>query len=429
MDPVHAFQHKGSSEDGLSVKGLFASYGNSIAVTDLDLEIARSEFVTLLGPSGCGKTTTLRCVAGLHTPQAGEIRLDGKAVFSSAGNVPPDKRDINMVFQSYAVWPHMTTLENVMYGLRAKKASKSQARTKAMTMLELVGLGDYANRHATDLSGGQQQRVALARALATEPSLVLMDEPLSNLDAQLRARMRDEIRELQRTTGATVLYVTHDQAEALAMSDRVVVMHQGVIQQIGDPWSLYHRPANRFVASFVGEANLIPAVVTAVSGRAFTVGTPTLGDGVGFDVALAPAEDPPATGDQVVVVFRPEWARVVRRDGAPVEPGRNSFRARLTSSEFLGDHFESTYSAGEHVLRVQALSGPAAPTPVVGAEETLEIPADSLAWFHRDPAEATAEVTAGAAGTPPLGATGSRGATAVRADRPVPVGDAPSGIR
>lgn len=370
--------------DGLAVTGLFASYGSTVAVSDVDLEIGRSEFVTLLGPSGCGKTTTLRCVAGLHTPASGEITLGGQRLYSSTVNVPPHKRDINMVFQSYAVWPHMTTLENVMYGLKAKKMPRARARAKALQVLELVGLAEFAGRHATDLSGGQQQRVALARALATEPSLVLMDEPLSNLDARLRARMRDEIRQIQRRTGATVLYVTHDQSEALSMSDRVVVMNHGTIQQIGEPWALYHRPANGFVATFVGEANVVPGVVAGVGADTFAVRVPTLAPDAVLDIAHATAAASPATGDAISVVFRPEWVQVVRED-RPL--GRNEFTARLVASEFLGDHFERTYQAGEHRLRVQAVTGPTSGPPQIGVEQTLLVTPENLTWFPGDDAE------------------------------------------
>lgn len=364
--------------DGLLVTGLVADYGSTRAVSGVDLEIGRSEFVTLLGPSGCGKTTTLRCVAGLHTPRSGEITLGGKQLYGPGVNIPPHKRDINMVFQSYAVWPHMTTRENVVYGLKAKKMAKATARAKAEEMLELVGLAEFANRHATDLSGGQQQRVALARALATEPSLVLMDEPLSNLDAQLRARMRDEIRQIQRRTGITVLYVTHDQSEALSMSDRVVVMNRGTIQQVGDPWALYHRPENAFVATFVGDANVVPGEVVEVGDHAFTVRLPGL-DAV-LDIARAAAADCPATGDAISVVFRPEWAQVSQEDGPA---GRNELRACLVSSEFLGDHFERTYEKGKHRLRVQAVTGPTSKPPEIGAEQTLVIPPENLTWFRR----------------------------------------------
>uniref|UniRef100_A0AAU2AGE1 ABC transporter ATP-binding protein n=1 Tax=Streptomyces sp. NBC_00093 TaxID=2975649 RepID=A0AAU2AGE1_9ACTN len=370
------------SDDGLSVEGLFADYGGTMAVSDLSLRIGRSEFVTLLGPSGCGKTTTLRCVAGLHTPRAGEITLGGRRLYSGGAGVPPHKRDINMVFQSYAVWPHMTTLENVMYGLKAKKMPRDRARAKARQMLELVGLAEFTGRNATDLSGGQQQRVALARALATEPSLVLMDEPLSNLDAQLRARMRDEIRQIQRRTGITVLYVTHDQSEALSLSDRVVVMDHGVIQQVGAPWDLYHRPANAFVATFVGEANVVPGTVAGIGIRAFTVRVPTLGPDVVLDIACGATGDGPSVGDEISVVFRPEWVRVSRETGPlPEMLDGNEFRARLVASEFLGDHFERTYEAGRHRLRVQAVTGPTSPPPRLGAEQALLLPPENVTWF------------------------------------------------
>ncbi|MEU4658800.1 ABC transporter ATP-binding protein [Streptomyces sp. NPDC023723] len=386
--------HRDPVDHGLVVEGLFADYGGTTAVSDLSLEIGRSEFVTLLGPSGCGKTTTLRCVAGLHTPSAGEITLGGRPLYASHANIPPHKRDINMVFQSYAVWPHMTTVENVMYGLKAKKIPKAKARSQAEQMLELVGLGEFTHRNATDLSGGQQQRVALARALATEPSLVLMDEPLSNLDAQLRARMRDEIRQIQRRTGITVLYVTHDQSEALSMSDRVVVMNKGVIQQVGDPWTLYHRPANGFVATFVGEANVVPAVVVDVGVRTFTVKVPTLGPDTVLDIAHATAAVSPSRGDRISVVFRPEWVRVGRETGPlPDRLDANEFQARLVASEFLGDHFERTYEAGEHRLRVQAVTGPTSRPPQIGADQTLLLTPDNVTWFPAEVGGADAAPT------------------------------------
>ncbi|MGW1715233.1 ABC transporter ATP-binding protein [Streptomyces sp. NPDC002156] len=379
MDEPHG---NPSSDDGLLVEGLYADYGGTMAVSDLGLRIGRSEFVTLLGPSGCGKTTTLRCVAGLHTPRSGEITLGGRRLYSGGVGVPPHKRDINMVFQSYAVWPHMTTLENVMYGLKAKKMPRDRARAKARQMLELVGLAEFTGRNATDLSGGQQQRVALARALATEPSLVLMDEPLSNLDAQLRARMRDEIRQIQRRTGITVLYVTHDQSEALSLSDRVVVMNHGVIQQVGAPWDLYHRPANAFVATFVGEANVVPGTVAGIGIRAFTVRVPTLGPDVVLDIARGATDGVPRVGDEISVVFRPEWVRVSRETGPlPETLDGNEFRARLVASEFLGDHFERTYEAGRHRLRVQAVTGPTSPPPRLGAEQALLLPPENVTWF------------------------------------------------
>ena len=236
----------------------------------------------------------------------------------------------------------------------------------------------------------------------------------------LRARMRDEIRQLQRSTGVTVLYVTHDQAEALSMSDRVVVMHKGLIQQIGDPWTLYHRPANGFVATFVGEANVVPGVVTATTADSFTAQTPTLGQGTAFDIAVAAPQQVPARGDQVSVVFRPEWVRVVADAAATTDLVPNTIRARLTSSDFLGDHFELTYAAAQHELRVQAVTGPAMSSPRTGEDGLLAVPPENIAWFHRDPDESVADQAA-----PGAGATGS----AVTDVRSAPVAGATSVAR
>ncbi|MBN8901541.1 MAG: ABC transporter ATP-binding protein, partial [Rhodospirillales bacterium] len=222
------------------------------------------ELVTLLGPSGCGKTTTLRSIAGLETPSAGAIRLNGETVWSATErrNVPAEKRGVSMVFQSYAIWPHMTVAENVAYGLRVRKASAADIATNVARVLDLVQMRRFADRPASKLSGGQQQRVAVARAIAFSPTVLLFDEPLSNLDAKLRAEMRVELRELQRRLDITSVYVTHDQEEALAISDRVIVMNHGKIEQIGAPETIYAAPATRFVADFVGAANMIEGEVT-----------------------------------------------------------------------------------------------------------------------------------------------------------------------
>ena len=238
-------------------------FGAEVAVKDLSLAVQRGEFVTLLGPSGCGKTTTLRCIAGLEHPDAGEIRIGSDIVASAERGifVAPEERNIGMVFQSYAVWPHMTTFDNVAYGLRVRRLGRAEIRERTAKALELVGLGHLGDRYATKLSGGQRQRVALARAIVYSPRVVLFDEPLSNLDAKLREQMRVELVRLQKEVGITSIYVTHDQTEALVMSDRVVIMDGGVIQQIGDPRTIYARPANTFVASFIGAANLLEGTV------------------------------------------------------------------------------------------------------------------------------------------------------------------------
>ena len=243
----------------IELSDLVIRYGDATAVNGVSFNVGRGEHVTLLGPSGCGKTTTLRAIAGLEQPAAGRIRIDGQTMYDAAErrNVPAEQRGVSMVFQSYAVWPHMTVLDNVAYGLRVRKQSTAEIKANVERALDLVQMRHLADRPASKLSGGQQQRVALARAIAFSPTVVLFDEPLSNLDAKLRAEMRVELRELQRRLDITSVYVTHDQEEALAISDRVIVMNVGVIEQIGTPEQIYNQPRNRFVADFVGSANLI----------------------------------------------------------------------------------------------------------------------------------------------------------------------------
>jgi ABC-type Fe3+/spermidine/putrescine transport system ATPase subunit len=243
----------------IEVEDLRIQYGPVIAVRDVSFAVRPGEQLTLLGPSGCGKTTTLRALAGLERPSSGTIRVGGHVVYSSAQriDIPAEKRGLSMVFQSYAIWPHMTVFDNVAYGLRVRKRPKAEIETRVQEALDLVQMGAYAARRASQLSGGQQQRVALARACAFSPQVLLFDEPLSNLDAKLRADMRIELRELQHRLGVTSVYVTHDLEEALAMSDRIVVMRDGVVEQAGTPTEIYARPRNAFVADFVGSSNLV----------------------------------------------------------------------------------------------------------------------------------------------------------------------------
>ena len=243
----------------IEVQDLVVRYGDQVAVNGVSFTVGRGEHLTLLGPSGCGKTTTLRAVAGLEHPSGGSIRIDGQTMYDSAQrkNVQTEQRGVSMVFQSYAVWPHMSVFDNVAYGLRVRKLGAAETKENVERALDLVQMRHLADRGASKLSGGQQQRVALARAIAFSPTVVLFDEPLSNLDAKLRAEMRVELRELQRRLGITSVYVTHDQEEALAISDRVIVMNVGVIEQIGTPEEIYNKPRSRFVADFVGSANLI----------------------------------------------------------------------------------------------------------------------------------------------------------------------------
>ena len=243
----------------IEVEGLEIFYGNVPAVRGVSFDVMPGEQLTLLGPSGCGKTTTLRAVAGLEQPAAGEIRIGGTPVYSSTRkiNVPAEKRGLSMVFQSYAIWPHMTVFENVAYGLRVRRTGATEITEKVHRALDMVQMRDFADRRASQLSGGQQQRVALARAFVFQPSVLLFDEPLSNLDAKLRADMRIELRDLQHRLGITSLYVTHDLEEALAMSDRIVVMRDGLVEQTGTPDEIYSLPRSAFVADFIGSANLI----------------------------------------------------------------------------------------------------------------------------------------------------------------------------
>ena len=243
------------------IEHLYKRFGDVTAVGDFNIDIQEGEFISFLGPSGCGKTTTLRMVAGFERATEGNIVIDDRVVSSSEQGifVPPEKRGVGMVFQSYAVWPHMTVAENVGYPLKIQKVPKEERQARVQEMLEMVRLGEYGDRYPNQLSGGQQQRVSLARALVMRPGLLLLDEPLSNLDAKLRESMRFEISAIQKKLGITVIYVTHDQSEAMTMSDRIVVMSMGVVQQIGTPYEIYTHPANKMVADFVGLINFIPA--------------------------------------------------------------------------------------------------------------------------------------------------------------------------
>jgi len=244
----------------LALRGVSKLFGATVVVDNVELALDEGEFVSLLGPSGCGKTTTLRMIAGFIEPTTGTIEMGGRLLSSSAGSVPPERRQMSMIFQSYAVWPNMTVEENVAFGLRLRQVRDADARRRVREMLEVVHMSHLAQRYPSELSGGQQQRVALARAVVIRPSVLLLDEPLSNLDAGLREEMRGEIRRLHEEFRTTTVYVTHDQAEAMATSDRIAVMSQGRIEQVDDPHTLYTRPRTRFVAGFIGRTNFIEGV-------------------------------------------------------------------------------------------------------------------------------------------------------------------------
>ncbi|HOS49899.1 MAG TPA: ABC transporter ATP-binding protein, partial [Bacillota bacterium] len=299
-----------------------------IAVNDVSLVIEEGEMVTLLGPSGCGKTTTLRIVAGFEMPDSGKVMIGGKDVT----DVPPNKRNTAMVFQSYAIFPHLSVFENVAFGLRIRKLPQAEVEDKVGRMLGLVGLAEMARRSPEQLSGGQQQRVALARAIVNEPDVLLFDEPLSNLDAKLREQMRSEIRRIQQSLGITSIYVTHDQAEAMALSDRIVIMNEGRIAQVGSPKDIYDTPVDRFVAEFVGRANFLPAKLLGFSdGKAIL---DVLGRKVGIDRSKVGLK---AEGHMELVV-RPETVRLWR--SLEEDQSMACFEGRVSRALYMGSMAE-----------------------------------------------------------------------------------------
>jgi putative spermidine/putrescine transport system ATP-binding protein len=362
----------------LSLRRLRKTFGTTVAVDDLSLDVSRGELVCLLGPSGCGKTTTLRMVAGFVTPTAGDVLIEGRSV----AHLPAYRRDTGMVFQHYALFPHLTVAENVGFGLRSLGAARIEREARVREMLTLVEMAPLAERLPRELSGGQQQRVALARALALRPAVLLLDEPLSNLDAQLRVRMREEIRGLIRRLTMTTLFVTHDQEEALVLADRIVVMNQGAVEQVGSPDAVYEAPATRFVAEFIGLANLLDGTVVGVDGRELVVETrrglrlrTRRGDG---DVAASAAG---TGGRAVTVVVRPEHVAVAATvtpeppgttDGSTTGGTGNRFRARVLTTTYLGSLSRHRLAvAGEELLIERHAADSTRLTP--GADVWLDV--------------------------------------------------------
>jgi iron(III) transport system ATP-binding protein len=352
-------------------------------VLGASFDIKERELFTLLGPSGCGKTTTLRAIAGLETPDTGRIVLDGTELFNSrtGTNVALYDRDIGMVFQSYAIWPHMSVFENAAYPLRVsrtKKFARREIETKVMAVLDMVGLADFAKRPSTQLSGGQQQRLALARAFTREPRLLLLDEPLSNLDAQLREQMRIELKRLQKETGVTAIYVTHDQAEALAISDRIAVMNDGLIAQVGAPKDIYGRPTSEFVANFIGRTNLLRGVLRQ---NAAAEGIARVGTNLGELACFFPA--PLAAGNATALVVRPEHITIRKRNGAAptVQPRLNLLAGTVKRETYLGEiiEFLVAVQGGDMLVRT-ALAGDV----TNGDEVSLAFPAErTIALMER----------------------------------------------
>jgi len=357
----------------ITVQGLTKRFGSLEVVSNVGFSIEEGEMFTLLGPSGCGKTTLLRLIAGFYSPDEGEVQFDGRRV----NELPPHERGIGMVFQNYALWPHMTVFENAAYGLKLRKVAPTEIAERIRAVLEKVKLGEMGERYPGQLSGGQQQRVALARALVLNPKMLLLDEPLSNLDAKIRIQVRAEIRKLQKELGITTVYVTHDQEEALTLSDRIAVFNKGKVLQIGPPKTLYERPQNRFVADFIGINNLAEGTVEAVDASQGWLRLKT-----GFGDLLAVMDERFRPGDRCVVSVRPEN---VALDGVPA-PGRNLVQGHIVFAAYLGSALRYDVDLGQGVLFKVDIRDPwHHEQRAMGSAVTLSFPATSTVAM---PAEA-----------------------------------------
>jgi len=367
--------NRSDREPYLRIDRLTKKFDEFIALDNVSLEVLEGEFVCFLGPSGCGKTTFLRAIAGLDIQSSGTVEQAGKDISA----LPPSERDFGIVFQSYALFPNLTSERNIAFGLENQKVSKADVGKRVVELLELVGLPDQGKKYPAQLSGGQQQRIALARALATSPGLLLLDEPLSALDAKVRTRLRHEMKALQRRLGVTTVMVTHDQEEALTMADRIVVMNQGVIEQIGTPTEIYREPSTLFVADFIGEMNQVKGV--AASDDSVTVG----------DVTFASRNHEMASGDPVVVAIRPE--DIVPRDGGahatetsdqPIHC-QNSFDALVDDMEFLGSFWRVSLKGSAFgqtsLLADMSINAVRRMNIAIGESITVELPSSSLWVF------------------------------------------------
>ena len=351
-------------------------FGASVAVESFNLAVEPGEFVSFLGPSGCGKTTTLRMIAGFETPTSGVIKIEGEDVTRR----PANRRNVGMVFQSYALFPNMTVAQNIGFGLKVARQPVTEIKTRVQDMLRLIRMPDFANRYPYQMSGGQQQRVALARALALQPKVLLLDEPLSALDAKIRLSLRQEIKTIQRQLGITTIYVTHDQEEALSLSDRIVVMSEGRIEQIGSPYEIYNFPQTPFVASFVGTLNVLPAQVVNAADQLLEV------EGQPVHVAR-PLVSVPATGT-VSLALRPE---ALNRNAAASDV--NQLQGVVEETLFLGAVMRVRVRVGQHVIAVDEFSRPDSAPPQPGTPTRISFPAEAaLVLGPADQASAVVEV-------------------------------------
>jgi iron(III) transport system ATP-binding protein len=324
--------------------GLSKRFGDFVAVDGINLELQAGEFISLLGPSGCGKTTTLRMIAGFIDPTGGTISVDGQILSSPTGSVPPERRRMSMIFQSYAIWPNMTVEQNVAFGLELRKLPNAEVKRRVRQVLDVVQMGQLASRYPAELSGGQQQRVALARAIVIEPEVLLLDEPLSNLDANLREEMRFEIRRLHDEFKITTVYVTHDQTEAMVTSDRIAVMNQGRIEQIDKPHALYNRPTTRFVASFIGRTNVVEGVCDGnlIVFDRFAVPKALIADGAGLV-------------GKATFSIRPHGMRLLRHRP---DSSAASVEVSVLERAYLGEHWDYVVAPREGTLRLKVAAPP-----------------------------------------------------------------------
>ncbi|WP_022954025.1 ABC transporter ATP-binding protein [Leucothrix mucor] len=345
----------------LEIKGLQKDFGDNRVVDDFNLDVTRGEFISFLGPSGCGKTTVLRMIAGFETPTQGQIHIDGQDVV----NLKPNQRNIGMVFQSYALFPNMTVAQNVAFGLKVAGKSKAETNETVAEMLAMIRLEELGSRYPYQLSGGQQQRIALARALAVKPKLLLLDEPLSALDAKIRVSLREEIRSIQQKLGITTIFVTHDQEEALSMSDRIVVVNAGKADQTGTPFEIYNKPSTRFVASFVGTINVLTGTVSDAAKGVVELNGEVLS--LGQNLANH------SNGDSISLALRPE---VVSLGAAPNKPIQ--LKGIVQQVGFLGSVIRVQIAIGDNLLSLDSFNQPSVPPPVVGEQATVSFAADDL---------------------------------------------------
>lgn len=325
----------------VELRGIMKKFQSNVVVQDFNLQVEQGEFISFLGPSGCGKTTTLNMIAGFLDPDGGDLLIKGQRM----NGVPPYKRELGMVFQTYSLFPHMTVAENIAYGLKLRKVNKQEMQERVNRVLSLVKLPNVADRFPKQLSGGQRQRIAIARALVIEPSLLLLDEPLSNLDAKLREELRDELKRLHHEIGVTTIFVTHDQEEALALSDRIVVMNHGFVEQIGTPLEIYNQPASEFVHTFIGKTNRLEGEVIGVDGDVLTMRTTG-----GMLVQAAKQQRKVALHEKVIIFIRPEK---IKLSDTPISEEANRVKGQVQMASFLGSYTECEVKAGEHTLSVK----------------------------------------------------------------------------